>query len=165
MGPRPRPRSPISQFRKKSGRNGDRWNRWRKSRMPSSGSRPPAYAGRTCGPTAASTPSPDRRRWGTSTAVSSKRLAARSPPSGPDSSSLARSSPPTISVPTVEPATILPASTLGQLATHGEARVVVTLAERRGFRVAPSGIQPILQTVFEIIVIPKQTRPEKCSTR
>ena len=35
--------------------------------MPSSGSRPPACAGPTCGPTAALARSPSRRRWGTRT--------------------------------------------------------------------------------------------------
>src|SRR5207302_5297004 len=46
-------------------------------RMPSFGWRSPASAGRTCGTTAASTRSPSRSRWGTSTAASSRRSDAR----------------------------------------------------------------------------------------
>ena len=37
---------------------------------------PPASAGRTCGPTAASRPSTNRPRWATSTSASSRRSAA-----------------------------------------------------------------------------------------
>jgi hypothetical protein len=63
--------------------------------MPSSGSRPHACAARTCGHTAASSRLPSRPRWGTSTAASLRRSAAKSPPSNLASSSLAYSSPPT----------------------------------------------------------------------
>jgi hypothetical protein len=48
-------------------------------RMPSSGYRPRACVGPTCGHTAASTRSPSRLRWGTSTAVSLRRCNAVSP--------------------------------------------------------------------------------------
>ena len=46
-------------------------------RMPSSASRPHACADRTSGRIAGSSRSRARRRWGTSTAASSKRSAAR----------------------------------------------------------------------------------------
>ena len=45
---------------------------------PSSGWPPPACAARTCGPTAASSPSTGRTRWATSTSASSRRSAATS---------------------------------------------------------------------------------------
>src|SRR5206468_13066532 len=46
----------------------------------------------TCGHTAASSRLPSRLRWGTSTAASLRRSAAKSPPSNPASSSLVHSS-------------------------------------------------------------------------
>ena len=65
----------------------------------------PASAARTCGPTAASSPSTGRPRWATSTSASSRRSAATSAPSSPASSSSARSSPPTTPARSAGPAT------------------------------------------------------------
>ena len=55
-------------------------------RTPSSGCRPPASAGPTCGRIAAFNRSPRRPRWATSTAASSRRSAAASRRSSPASS-------------------------------------------------------------------------------
>jgi hypothetical protein len=58
--------------------------------MPSSGPRPPAYAGPTCGTTAASIRCHSRSRWDTNTAASSWRLVVKSGRSDRASSSLVR---------------------------------------------------------------------------
>ena len=71
--------------------SGSRIARRRRStnrRTPSSGSRPPACAGRTSGRIAGSSRSTGRRRWGTNTAASSRRSAAPSGRSSRGSSSI-----------------------------------------------------------------------------